>query len=657
MVVGAAMVVGCGTENPAVEQSVATPAAPASPAPVVVTDSVPRSATFDVKGDWFLNQEGTRTKLTLVTDELGGPLQGTVSEEAAATPPVSIVDGAFEPLDGRLSFRARVGNVWRWYQLRVLDGIVAGRLADTAGDTAPADVTAWATRVTGWHDETFSRDIVPRVYDVVLDATSRAVLRLDRAAPGSSSFVGRLKIYGTAAGQYDERPEEDLAITSWDGSKLAFVRMASAERESFAGVAEGREISGTYLPAGSSSLRTWGGERVEILSHGLTARSAAFTQQWQVRTRARLAFLMMDGAPQPLTMTVTPQAYNYASPQFEALATRDDGDGLGPDSPTYHFGELTFDSTLPNRYGDTPLARHAHGLMSIPSTPPPPGGYPVVLALNGHSGSAGRLFEPNNALYWYGDSFARHNAVVIAVDMGHRPLEDRAALYTDPANDDPDWSNVNHPAIKAPGMTSDWEEDGERVWDALRGLDYALARPDVNPAQVTVVGLSMGGEVSDLVAALELRVGTAVSAGSPPDLAVMSVYYNHPCWKWARGDVREYYEPGDLHAMVAGRTLVRETGAADEVFSSLPTPFIGAKQVIRRAQPAFDTLGGRLVHYLHGDEHHFHIGALEPGEAQALGVSTPALDRPDAQNIWATDWQLDARTVVASPTVFNLMPQ
>ena len=295
-------------------------------------------------------------------------------------------------------------------------------------------------------------------------------------------------------------------------------------------------------------------------------------------------------------------------------------------------------------------------MLTIPATPPPAGGYPVVLAVNGHGGSAGRLFEPDNVLYWYGDSFARHDAVVIAVDMGHRPLEDRAALYTDPASDDPDWSNVNHPAIKAPGMTSDWEEDGERVWDALHGLDYALTRPDVNPAQITVVGLSMGAEVSDLVGALDLRVGTEVSAGSPPDLAVMSVHGNHNCWKWARGNVREYYDPGDLHAMVAGRTLVRETGAVDETFSSLPTPFIGAKQVIRRSQPAFDALGGQLVHYLHGDQHHFHIGGLEAGDAEPRGVSTPTLDRPDAQNLWETAWQLDSQTVVASPSVFNLMP-
>jgi hypothetical protein len=49
-------------------------------------------------------------------------------------------------------------------------------------------------------------------------------------------------------------------------------------------------------------------------------------------------------------------------------------------------------------------------------------------------------------------------------------------------------------------------------------------------------------------------------------------------------------------------------------------------------------------------------GALAPGEAEPLGVSSPMLDRPDAQNIWATDWQLDSQTVVASPSAFNLMP-
>jgi hypothetical protein len=661
----AAMLAGCGNEGPTA-QSVAdtqptTSLLPqpttASAAPAVVNRSTARSSSLDVRGTWYLNQEGTRTKLILVADELGGPLQGSLSDEATPAPPLSITEGDYDPLASRLTFRVRIGNAWRWYRLRVQDGIATGRFADSAEDTAPVDTTAFATRVTGWHDDTFSKEIVPRVYDVLLDATSRAVLRIDRAAPGSSTFVGRLKIYATADLQYDERPEEDVAITSWDGSNLTFSRMASPEHENFTGVASGRRISGTFLPAGSSGPRAWSGERAEILSHGLTVRSAASTQQWQVRTRARLTFLMMDGGPQPLTTTVTVGAAADAAPQFQAPPMRDDGNGLGPDAPIYHWSQLNFDWTLPNPDGGEALARHAHGMLTIPATPPPAGGYPVVLALNGHSGSAGRLFEPTNALYWYGDSFARHGAVVIAVDMGHRPLEDRAAIYADPANDDPDWGNVSHPAIKAQGMTSDWEEDGERVWDALHGLDYALTRPDVNPAQITVVGLSMGGEVSDLIGALEPRVGTEVAAGSPPDFAVMSVYYNHPCWKWARGNVREYYEPGDLHAMVAGRTLVRETGTADTIFSSLPTPFIGAKQVIRRAQPAFDALGGQLVHYLHGDEHHFHVGGLEPGEAQPLGVSTPMLDGPSENDVWATAWQLDSQTFVADPSVFNLMPR
>ena len=229
-------------------------------------------------------------KLTLVVDDQGA-LQGTLTDETAAASSASIADAAYEVSESLLAFRVRAGNVWRWYQLRVLDGLIAGRYADTSGDTAPSDGTAWATRVTGWHDEMFSRDIVPRVYDVVVDSTSRAVLRLDRAGRGSSGFVGRFKIYGTTAGKYDERAEEDVAITSWDGSKLTFSRMAPPQHETFAGVVSGRGISGTFLAERSSTPLMWSGVRTEILSHGLTARSAVFTQQWQVRTRARLAFL------------------------------------------------------------------------------------------------------------------------------------------------------------------------------------------------------------------------------------------------------------------------------------------------------------------------------------------------------------------------------
>ena len=112
----------------------------------------------------------------------------------------------------------------------------------------------------------------------------------------------------------------------------------------------------------------------------------------QHRTRRRLAHLLMADNPTPLGVRVT--VLQSDVPPVEArltLANRDDGD---------------------------------------PALAPPPGGHPVAIAVNGHGGSAHALTLPDNDFYWYGDAFARHGFVVLALDISHRPVADRAGRCT-----------------------------------------------------------------------------------------------------------------------------------------------------------------------------------------------------------------------------------
>src|SRR5206468_1965888 len=123
-----------------------------------------------------------------------------------------------------------------------------------------------------------------------------------------------------------------------------------------------------------------------------------------------------------------------------------------------------------------PLKRRVHAYLAVPTTRPPKGGkFPAVLAVNGHDGSAWKMLNPGDEYYWYGDAFARRGFVVMAVDISHRD-----------SGDDPGHGNGPHPAIKASGFDSDWEQDGERAWDAMRALDQLLARHDVDPRRVLV---------------------------------------------------------------------------------------------------------------------------------------------------------------------------
>ena len=54
---------------------------------------------------------------------------------------------------------------------------------------------------------------------------------------------------------------------------------------------------------------------------------------------------------------------------------------------------------------------------------------------------------------------------------------------------------------------------GVALWDDLRTVDYLASRPEVDPARIGCVGLSMGGYRSFLLAALEPRIKVAVDVG------------------------------------------------------------------------------------------------------------------------------------------------
>ena len=611
-------------------------------------------------GRWYLDAGDRRLIVTLEADR-DLPRGGTITTEAedagasAATPasaPRTLDLLQFDPTTQALAFRDRTEGGFAHYRLRLRDGVATGRVALSSSATPPAEPTAYQDQLIGWREKTFSTDLVPRVFDVVIAGHQRAVVRIDRAPSGAGfgDFIGRFKIHATDE-VLNEQLSEDIAVEQWNGRTLVFNRPAAPDRDRFTGTVLGRTIAGTVTNR-DGDTRAWTGERAEVLGHGLVARPPASMLDWQTRTRRRLAWLVMAGNPAPLSSQVASLGRFLPIPTTVIGDHRDDSATAWPQK--YTLEELAFDLTLPSPSGGVAINRHLHGILAVPATPAPPGGYPIALVANGHWGSAWRTFDPQNTLYWYGDSFARRGYVVLAVDISHRPLADREKLYPDLlTGDDPATGNGSHPAIKDAGLDSEWEEDGERTWDVMRGLDHVLARTDVDRKRVTIVGLSMGGEISEWVGAMDPRINVVVAAGGPPDLAVMQYHGNHRCWRWMRGNVREYVDPSDLDAMVASRTFVRETGLLDSTYSSLSSPFSSDKQSVRRAQPAFEALGGHLIHYLHYDAHVFHVGEPLPGALVALGVTTPVEADAAAGAPWSTDWETNQLTQEISGSLFN----
>lgn len=172
--------------------------------------------------------------------------------------------------------------------------------------------------------------------------------------------------------------------------------------------------------------------------------------------------------------------------------------------------------------------------------------------------------------------------------------------------------------------------------------------------RVFMFGLSLGGEMTSIVAALDPRVAMAVPACFSPDMHVMDVKGNHGCYRWNHADMHEYLDASDWLALIAPRPLVVQTGKTDPAFSGRTPPFSADRQVTRRARAAYGPDASKLIHYLHHEEHHLHVGDANPTDPayprNVLGVAVI-----DAVTPGDLAWQTDGSTTVRSRSLYELM--
>jgi dienelactone hydrolase len=648
------------------------------------------STPHDPLGTWYLNVDyrgGMNKNSILLTatitggDFMSGQLININGQET-----LEILDNfSWDAGTGLLEFLRNGHDFWEWYRGTVVEGVFVGRFSHSQLSAQKPDLQQFRSHVTGWNSTFLDRDIVPRSYDLTIknDKNHRARLRIDRLPPGhvdrppSEQFLGRLKVYSNGPDGEGEESEYDLEVTHWDGRILSFIRHHPDGTEVYTGTASGRDISGTYTQSETHEGGPWSGTRNGVLSYGLVTRTMEERAVWQDRTRRALLHLMMADNPAPFTppvvQTATPQVGDNANGSH-----RDDNPHQWPQH--YHVTELHFTYTLPNPYGGPPMERKSHGYLAVPKVTPPGEKHRAVLTLNGHHGSAALMLDPCSRstflpdcdIYWYGNAFARRGYVVLALDISHRPKEDSEPLYGNGADYVGPLSD-KHPAIKVDGFDSDWAEDGERAWDVMRALEYLISHAEllhVDPGKILVTGLSMGGEISTIVAALDPRLAGCIPAGFSPDLDVEFAHgnHNHPCWKWMHADMREYIDTSDLHALIAPRPLIVETGRQDTTYSTISTPFASDKQVARRSRLAYGSDASKFVHYLHYDHHNYHVGDIDTVDEafhQAKlppifdhqdaprGIHTPLITEPHIP--FSLSWQTDETTVLIRPTLFHLL--
>lgn len=224
---------------------------------------------------------------------------------------------------------------------------------------------------------------------------------------------------------------------------------------------------------------------------------------------------------------------------------------------------------------------------------------PAILCPPGHGRGLPDQLEPDNdgvrALnYDYSRQFAQRGYVVLTCEVrGFGSLAD--------------------PELEKKGLTGNCDQlfirelmlgrvlAGIRAWDLMRGIDYLVSRPEVDPERIGCAGLSMGGELSMLVSALDLRVKTAMISGFLCTYhGLMVERANCSCYTipgiWKAGDM------GDIAGLIAPRPLVVETGRTDGCF---PLEAVDeAYDQLERIYEASDA-SDRLIRDVHPGGHRF----------------------------------------------------
>jgi hypothetical protein len=303
---------------------------------------------------------------------------------------------------------------------------------------------------------------------------------------------------------------------------------------------------------------------------GSTAEKAA---TWQRGARERLLALMMGGR----------------EPERVALDVRQLRREEAPGA-SYGLEEITL-QTLPDR--------RVHAWLARPLQPKERVG--AVLALHGHGGTGEEIVR-GKSLYWYGRAIAEMGYVVISPDIGQHELQH-----------------------------TNWSLMGERTWDALRCLDYLVTLPEVDAGRLAVAGLSLGGETTMYVAALDERIKAACSSGWLTTVANMK---NGHCACFNFPGLEENFDFSDIFACAAPRMLVCELGELERAPGGFPVA-IGrqAMDEIRSAYRVFQAESNATL-TVHPGPHVFSGRDFLPRLHEVLGGNPPPLPDDQAAVAW-----------------------
>ncbi len=213
--------------------------------------------------------------------------------------------------------------------------------------------------------------------------------------------------------------------------------------------------------------------------------------------------------------------------------------------------------------------------------------FPAVVCIPGHATESEKLFDGDERYKGYAHELANRGFVTLTMNVGQHEVRDKNRTLM-----------------------------GERLFELLRAVDYLAALPEVDPGRMGCAGLSLGGEMSMWLGAMDTRMRATVSAGF---LTYMSQLEKNHCLCWKEDGLRELVDFPDIYSLTAPRQLQCQIGEKEPPNQFNP---VLAKGAFSELKAAYEAAGvprqAQLV--LHGGAHELDLPELLFFLSGALGV-------------------------------------
>ena len=275
------------------------------------------------------------------------------------------------------------------------------------------------------------------------------------------------------------------------------------------------------------------------------ATDAAEALAWQAKSRKLLVKLL---AIDDLLAADRPRQGRPGIPlKTKVLSTEDKGD--------YTHCELELNSTP---------GRRIKAILTVPAAKSKTPKYPAVVCIGGHRSNRRSPYQTSGAYRGFATALAKRRYVTISTDVGHHTVHEKGRTLM-----------------------------GQRLWDQMRVVTYLTTRPDVDTARIGCAGLSLGGEMTMWLGAMDQRISAVVSSGFLTTVANMRRGHC-PCWNFPR--FTEHFDFADIYSLIAPRPLCCQNGRKEPARGGFPVAIAeGAMREIQTCYKAFSKPGNAVL--------------------------------------------------------------